>query len=59
MAKLVELFFKGTVFSVSVKAVKPFRGGVDAVEQKTAEETVLGILDEGFDLLGSVGKDCC
>ena len=45
---MVELFFDGCVFSVSVKAVKPVWGGVNAVEQKAAEETVFGILDEGL-----------
>lgn len=53
----VESLFKGSVAAVGCEAVLPLGRGVDAVEDEAGEEPVLGILDEGFDLLGGAGED--
>ena len=54
-SEVIKYFLEWVLGVVARESVEPFVGSGECVEDEAAKESVFGIGDEGFDLLGCAG----
>ena len=56
-SEVIKYFLEWVLGVVARESVYPFVGGGEGVEDESAEESVFGVGDEGFDLFRGAGED--